>query len=123
SGHPMNPPKQTNKKILAWAFYDWANSAFATTVMVVFFPIFFKQYWGSQLSVTESTAWLGYTNSAASFLVAILAPWLGALADEGNARLKLLAVFTVLGVIGTAVLSVIGQGEWPAAAIAFGVAS
>lgn len=112
-----------NKKIIAWTFYDWANSAFATTVMVVFFPIFFKQYWGAELSVTQSTAWLGYTNSAASFLVAVLAPWLGALADEGNARLKLLAMFTVLGVIGTALLSVVGHGEWPAAALAFGIAS
>lgn len=119
----MTPPKQDNKKIIAWTFYDWANSAFATTVMVVFFPIFFKQYWGAGLSATESTAWLGYTNSAASFLVAVLAPWLGALADEGNARLKLLAGFTVLGVVGTALLSVIGKGEWPVAALAFGVAS
>ena len=32
------------KKVFAWALYDWANSAFATTVMVVFFPLFFKQY-------------------------------------------------------------------------------
>jgi MFS transporter, UMF1 family len=110
-------------RIIAWTFYDWANSAFATTVMVVFFPIFFKQYWGADLSATQSTAWLGYTNSAASFLIAVLAPWLGALADQGNARLKLLGFFTLLGVVGTAVLSIIGKGEWPAAAIAFGIAS
>jgi UMF1 family MFS transporter len=114
---------QPRTKIFAWTLYDWANSAFATTVMVVFFPIFFKQYWGADLPATTTTALLGYTNSAASFLVAVLAPWLGALADEGHARLKLLGLFTVLGVVGTAALTVIGQGQWPAAAIAFGVAS
>jgi MFS transporter, UMF1 family len=33
--------------VVAWAFYDWANSAFATTVMAGFFPVFFKQYWNA----------------------------------------------------------------------------
>jgi MFS transporter, UMF1 family len=112
-----------NKKVIAWAFYDWANSAFATTVMVVFFPIFFKQYWSAGVEATQSTLWLGITSSTSSFVVAVLAPWLGALADQGNARLKFLALFTTLGVVGTAALSVIGKGEWPVAAIAFGIAS
>ena len=29
------------KTIVSWALYDWANSAFATTVMAGFFPLFF----------------------------------------------------------------------------------
>ena len=47
-----------DKKVFAWALYDWANSAFATTVMVVFFPVFFKQYWAAAWTPTDSTFWL-----------------------------------------------------------------
>ncbi|MGA7877686.1 MAG: MFS transporter, partial [Desulfoferrobacter sp.] len=43
------------KKVLSWAFYDWANSAFATTVMAGFFPVFFKQYWSAGREVTVTT--------------------------------------------------------------------
>ena len=35
------------RQVVSWAFYDWANSAFATTVIAGFFPIFFKQYWSA----------------------------------------------------------------------------
>ncbi|MEW8500865.1 MAG: hypothetical protein AB2699_20350, partial [Candidatus Thiodiazotropha taylori] len=53
--------QQTSKALLkhpptfAWTLYDWANSAFATTVMAGFFPVFFKQYWSAGVEVTEST--------------------------------------------------------------------
>ena len=41
--------------MIAWALYDWANSAFATTVMAGFFPVFFKQYWSAGAEATVST--------------------------------------------------------------------
>ena len=47
------------RPVWSWALVDWANSAFATTVMAGFFPVFFKQYWSAEVSVTESTFWLG----------------------------------------------------------------
>ncbi len=112
-----------SKPIVSWAFYDWANSAFATTVMVVFFPVFFKQYWSGDVSAQESTFWLGMTNGGASLLLALMAPILGAIGDRGGARVRFLAVFTVLGVITTAALSIVGQGNWPWAAALFGLAS
>src|SRR5688572_2816168 len=100
------------KQVIAWAAFDWANSAFATTVMVVFFPVFFKQYWSTDVSATESTFWLGMANGTASLLLAVLAPWLGSLGDRGGARLKFLLAFTVLGVVATAGLYFVAQGEW-----------
>ena len=75
--------------------YDWANSAFATTVMAGFFPIFFKQYWSYGADVNVSTAQLGFGNSIASLLVAMMAPILGAIADKGSAKKKFL-VFVIL---------------------------
>ena len=65
------------RPVLSWAFYDWANSAFATTVMAGFFPVFFKQYWNVGVDATVSTFRLGLANGAASLVIALLAPWLG----------------------------------------------
>ena len=111
------------KKVFAWAVYDWANSAFATTVMVVFFPLFFKQYLTPDQAATTSTFWLGVANGASSFVLAVLAPWLGALADRGNAHLKFLAAFTAIGVVPTALLAFVGSGDWVSAALLFALAS
>lgn len=112
-----------SKPVLAWALYDWANSAFAATVMVVFFPVFFKQYWSADVAATESTFWLGMANGTASFLLAVMAPLLGTLGDRGGSRLRFLLAFTVLGVVSTAGLSLVGQGQWQWAAILFALAS
>ena len=59
------------KAWFGWCMYDWANSAYATTVMAGFFPVFFKQYWASGLPVNESTFWLGVANSVAAVLMAL----------------------------------------------------
>ncbi|MEK6196476.1 MAG: MFS transporter [Deltaproteobacteria bacterium] len=74
------------KAIWGWAMYDWANSAFACTVMAGFFPVFFKQYWSHGADINMSTAQLGLGNSLASLLVALMAPILGAIADKGSSR-------------------------------------
>ena len=85
---------QPNKKaVWGWALYDWANSAFATTVMAGFFPIFFKQYWSYGVDINVSTARLGFGNSIASLCVALLAPILGAIADKGSLKKKFLIFF------------------------------
>jgi UMF1 family MFS transporter len=112
-----------NKQTVSWALFDWGNSAFATTVMVVFFPVFFKQYWSSDVSATESTAWLAFANGGASFVLAVLAPLLGTIGDRGGARLKFLFGFTLLGVVATAGLAFVHQGEWQLAAILFALGS
>ena len=112
-----------DKKVFAWALYDWANSSFATTVMVVFFPLFFKQYLAPDQLATTSTFWLGIANGVSSFVLAIMAPWLGALADRGSAHLRFLLTFTAIGVIPTALLAFVGPGSWITAAVLFAVAS
>ena len=111
------------RPVIAWAFCDWANSAFATTVMAGFFPVFFKQYWSAGSDVTVSTFRLGLTNGAASFLVALVAPLIGAIADKGGARVRLLALFTLLGAAMTAAMYFVGRGEWMTAVALYAVAS
>jgi UMF1 family MFS transporter len=104
---------ETNRKaIWGWALYDWANSAFATTVMAGFFPLFFKQFWSAGADVNVSTAQLGFGNSIASLIVALMAPILGAIADKGTAKKKFLIFFAYLGVLMTAALFLVQKGQW-----------
>ena len=112
-----------NRPVLSWALYDWANSVFSTTVIAGFFPVFFKQYWSSGTDAATSTAQLGFANSIGSVFILIAAPILGALADGGASRKKYLAVFTALGVAGSAGLYFVGQGDWSTAAIVYVLAS
>ena len=111
------------RPVIAWALCDWANSAFATTVMAGFFPLYFKQFWNAGIPATESTFRLGVANGVASLVVALVAPLIGAIADKGGARIKLLALFTVLGAAMTAALYLVGKGEWQAATLLYVAAS
>jgi UMF1 family MFS transporter len=111
------------RPVVAWALCDWANSAFATTVMAGFFPLYFKQFWNAGVVATESTFRLGIANGAASIVVALLAPLVGAIADKGGARIKLLMLFTVLGAAMTVGMYWVAKGDWVAAAILYAVAS
>ena len=110
------------KKVISWALYDWANSAFATTVMAGFFPLFFKSFWAADLSPAESTAVIGTTNSLAGLFIMLLAPILGAYSDLGKLKKKFLAFFALLGVLSTGYLYFIPQGDWVIAASLYALA-
>ena len=112
-----------NKQEFGWSMYDWANSAFATTVMAGFFPIFFKEYWSQGTEVTTSTAMLGFANSFASIIVAALAPFLGAIADAGRRKKSFLIFFAYLGALASGAFFFVHAGAWLGAALtyAFGI--
>jgi UMF1 family MFS transporter len=97
---------------ISWAFYDWGNSAFATTVMAGFFPIFFNQYWAADVAPETQTLYQGITATVASLVVMLLAPWLGAVADRRGAKKTFLLSFTLIGVMATAALYLVGKGQW-----------
>jgi UMF1 family MFS transporter len=109
--------KLPGRPVLSWALYDWANSAFATTVMAGFFPLFFSDYWGG------SHAQLLKANSLSSLIVALLAPLLGAIADRGSAKKRFLFSFAALGVVSTGAFYLVGAGAWPAAFLLYVLAS
>lgn len=104
---------------VSWALYDWATSAFATTVLAGFFPVFFQKFWSTGVDPTVSTSRLGFANGLAGILVALLAPILGAIADQTAGRKRQLVMWAMIGSIGTAALGFIGQGEWWWAAACF----
>jgi UMF1 family MFS transporter len=107
------------RSVYAWALYDWANSAYATTVMAGFFPLFFKEYFSASADVTVSTAQLGIANSISSLIVVLIAPLLGAIADVGGIKKKFLFLFAYLGVLMTLSLSLLGEGAWEAAVFVY----
>ena len=115
--------KDSKKEIFSWALYDWANSAFATTVMAAFFPIFFSQYWSYGGDSVTSTFFLGLGNSIESLIVAIGAPVVGAIADRGSYRKKLLIMFAFLGAVMTSALFWVAIGLWPVAMVLYIVAN
>ncbi len=59
--------RHDRKKIWSWAFYDWANSAFATVVLAGFFPLLFQDFWSSDATPEQANLRLGWVNAAASF--------------------------------------------------------
>lgn len=112
-----------SRPALAWAFYDWANSAFATTVMAGFFPVYFRQFWSAGADSALTTARLGTANSVAGLVIALLAPLLGSIADRGGQRKRMLLRFTVLGAGTTFALFFVAQGQWMAAALLYALAT
>ncbi len=104
--------KQSKRAMISWSLYDWANSAFATTVMAAFFPIFFSSYWSLGQDSETTTFFLGMANSVESLIVAVLAPMLGAIADSGSYRKKFLIFFAFLGSIMTGALYLVAAGHW-----------
>lgn len=107
----------------AWALYDWANSAFATTVLAGFFPIFFRNYWNEGVASEVVTFRLGLAHSASGVFILVLAPLLGTLADRGGAKKAFLFGFALLGAAATALLATAPANAWIAATALFALAS
>lgn len=104
-----------NKKVIGWALYDWANSAFALSVLAVLFPLVLGNYWSAGDDGATVTARLGWVTFAASVIVCAMAPVVGTIADTGGYRKRFLFVLAMLGAVMTATLGFVGKGDWPLA--------
>lgn len=108
----------------AWCLYDWANSAFAATVMAALFPPFFSNLAQSAgASPSQATAWWGYITAGTLLLIALSAPLLGVVADFGGTRKRFLGFFAAAGILATAMMATLGDDTWRAAAALFVVAN
>jgi UMF1 family MFS transporter len=111
------------RELRAWAMYDWANSAFMCTIVTAVFPIYFQREAAAPLSSTDALAMYGLANTIAIAIVAVLNPFLGALADYLPIKKRMLGAFLALGVGSTASMFFIGHGEWRLAMFLFILAS
>jgi UMF1 family MFS transporter len=95
----------------AWAWYDWANSVYFTTVITAVFPTFFSNYAAKGLEPAQASARFALITTISVAVVAVLAPILGALADYSGIKKRLLAVFMMIGVTSCALMVLIGEGD------------
>ncbi|HEY3119922.1 MAG TPA: MFS transporter, partial [Vicinamibacteria bacterium] len=107
----------------AWATYDWANSAFQCTIITAVFPIYFTSVASKGLPEATATEHFATATTIALTIIAVLSPVLGAYADYAGAKKRLLAVFLAIGVVTTAAMYFIGEGEWKFAAVLFIIAN
>ena len=119
------------RELRAWALYDFANSAFQTTVITAVFPNFFSRVAAAHpvegqpplLAPAEATAVFGWGTTICLTFIAILGPILGAIADYRAAKKRMLAAFMTVGVITTAAMATIDRGEWQWAIVLFMIAN
>jgi MFS transporter, UMF1 family len=95
----------------AWAWYDWANSVYFTTVVTAVFPSFFATYAASGLEPAQATARFGLVTTVSVAVIAIVSPILGAIADHSGVKKRFLAIFMVIGVTSCAAMALIGEGD------------
>ena len=119
----MPTSKILTKKVITWALYDWANSAFALSVLAVLFPLVLGNFWGGDDSGAAATVRLGWITFSASLVVFVSAPVLGTIADTGGYRKRFLFVFAVMGALATISLGFVGEGNWPVALALYLIAS
>ena len=101
--------KRFTKKEWSWIMYDWANSIYATNIMAAIFPTIFVNIAGGTGSMGDK--WWGYGTSIATFIVAILAPLLGAVADYKGMKKKLFTAFMFTGVVFTFLIALV-MNSW-----------
>lgn len=111
--------QQHQRAILAWTLYDWANSAFATTIMAAVLPVYYASVAAANLPGYLATSYWGYTTSIALLLAALISPVVGTLADFQGAKKRYLTIFVLIGVTGTALLYLVRTGDWLLASIFF----
>jgi len=104
--------REHKKTVRSWILYDWANSAFATTIMAAVLPEFYSSFAGATLNKTTATSYWGYSNTIAMLIIALAAPLLGAMADHSGAKKSYLGRFALVGIAATALLIGAGRGMW-----------
>lgn len=115
--------EKKKKAIRGWVMYDWANSAFVTTVIAAVLPVYYSNVAANTMPANEATAKWAFTTTIALVIVALLSPVLGAMADFSGAKKRYFTYFVALGVTGTALLVLVSSGDWLLASICYIVAS
>jgi len=111
--------KDYRKVITSWVMYDWAYSAFATTVVAAILPVYYSKVAGAALTGNKATVYWGYTTAIALMITALLSPIMGAIADYTGAKKRFLMCFTYFGIFITAFLYFVTTGDWLIASVVF----
>jgi MFS transporter, UMF1 family len=116
SSTSASPPivKNDQRTLTGWAFFDWANSAYALVITVAIFPIYFISMTTTRDPITnevvsttvrflgrnfENSALYAYALAFSYLVVAILSPTLSSIADSGGYRKRFMRFFTTVGAL------------------------
>ncbi|MEL0116070.1 MAG: MFS transporter, partial [Gammaproteobacteria bacterium] len=121
----MNSPsnKTFTRTVKSWIAYDAGNSAFATTVVAAFFPIFYLEFWASSLSKIEASIYLNWTLVICNVSILLSGPVIGAITDINQSTKRSLTIFTITSVFFVGLLYFLSAGSWILALIFFGIAN
>ena len=115
--------KTFTKTVKSWIAYDAGNSAFATTVVAAFFPIFYLEFWASTMPKVEASIYLNWTLVICNTLILLSGPVIGAYTDINRSTKSALNIFTIIGALFVGSLFFINIGSWLYALIFFGIAN
>ena len=115
--------KTFTKTVKSWIAYDAGNSAFATTVVAAFFPIFYLEFWASTMPKVEASIYLNWTLVICNTLILLSGPVIGAYTDINRSTKSALNIFTIIGALFVGSLFFINVGSWLYALIFFGIAN
>jgi len=107
---PAPPAKNNPRTINAWAFFDWANSAYALVITVAIFPAYFLAMTGDGIKETidyvqvagirmTNSSLFAYSISLAYLIIAAISPILSGIADYGGKRIAFLRFFSLMGAL------------------------
>lgn len=98
--------ERLTKKEKSWIMYDCGNSAYSMAITTALFPVYFG------MIKTGTSMDLGYFNSLASMIVALLSPILGTIADYKDYKKRFFTFFALLGIVMTGFLAVLPTSMW-----------
>jgi len=119
----ISSQKTFTKTVKSWIAYDAGNSAFATTVVAAFFPIFYLEFWASTMPKVEASIYLNWTLVICNSLILLSGPVIGAYTDINRSTKSALNMFTIVGALFVGSLFFIDVGSWLYALIFFGIAN
>lgn len=118
-----NGDESYRKQIYSWCMYDWGSSAFSTVIISAILPVYYSQVAASGLPSGKATIYWSYTLTISLLIVAVMAPVMGAIADNTNKKKFLLSLNASIGVVFTALLYFSGSEKWLYASVIFIVAN
>ena len=110
-----------NKEIKSWIAYDAGNSAFATTILAAFFPLFFASYWTADIDEITSTKYYTAGLTIINLFILVGMPIVGAITDVKNLTKTFFAVFSFFGALIVCSFYFIDSNSWIIALILYGI--
>lgn len=111
------------RDLRAWALYDLAQAAFQTTIIAAIFPIYFQKVAAAGMAPAMATSRFAWATTWSILSVAVITPFLGAMADYAPIKKKLLGIFAAIGVVSTALMYFVTRGDWVYALVLFVIAN